>query len=492
VTRDEALLAYAASGAELARRYMADFTSWTNRQYQANWHHQRLAEKLDEVERGACKRLMVFMPPQNGKSELVTRRFPAFALGRNPDRKIISCSYNSDLSIDMSRDVQAVMEQPEYRMLFPGTRLSGDKDVEVRQAAKFKIVGRQGGYEAAGVNRGITGKSMNIGVIDDPIKSRAEAESETYRNAVWRWYVNDFSTRMMGDATSVVLVQTRWHTDDLAGRLLKVAAEHAAADQWDVVCFPAFCVAETPGDPRKVGDPLWPGRFSAQWLEAKRLGSGVYDWSALYQQQPVPPGGAMAKLEWFPIREAHAQVRRRVRAWDLAATQETSGQEPDWTVGTLLCECLDGTYGIEHVVRVRETPGTVDKVMRQTAASDGRAVQIREWEDPGAAGKSVIAAHTRMFAGYDYKGIRASGEKTMQWRPFLVQAEAGNMWLAKGAWNRAWLDELITVPYGSHDDQADSVALAFNELTAYVDRGPTMASITPVSETDWRSQYFRR
>lgn len=672
---------------------------------------------------------MVFMPPQHGKSELVSRQFPAFALGRDPDRRIISCSYNSSLATDMSRDVQKIMASPAYRALFPDSRLASDRDDEVKMAGKFNLVGRGGGYYAQGVGGGITGKSMDIGIIDDPIKSRAEAESETYRRSVWNWYKNDFSTRQKGDHTAIVLVMTRWHTDDLAGRLLKVAAENPGADQWETVMFPAVCDALRPGDPRGLDEALWPGRFSRRWLEAKRLGSSAYDWctpaetpilmadfttkriadvepgdvvmgfdkrpgrggrrrlvptevlatgvrrapvcdvemesgrtvrctrehkwfkgnwdkakaralyspakvgeslhfaaepsdtcsqrelmlwhylagivdgegsvgrsvlviaqgldrnrhiyenivwtlnelglrfyvrtkraqaghdvasiivcdaatvyrklirftycakkpamvaaltthgcgrngrgpdrivairegevenvyslrtgtgnyvawgylssnSALYQQTPVPPGGAMAQLAWFPIGERRG-VRRRVRAWDLAATREADGRDPDWTVGTLLAECLDGTWGVEHVVRIRETPASVDKVMLQTALADGRSVAIREWEDPGAAGKAVTASHLRMLRGFDYAVVRPSGEKTTQWRPFLVQAECGNVWIAKGDWNRAWLDEMALVPYGSHDDQADSVALAFNELTAHVDRGPSVAVIMP-------------
>jgi predicted phage terminase large subunit-like protein len=492
MTREEALAEFNAVGAELARRRLCDFASWTNKAYRANWHHKRLAAALDRVESGALKRLMVFMPPQNGKSELVTRRFPAFALGRNPDRKIISCSYSADLASEMSLDVQKVMAQPEYRELFPGTRLASEKDDEVKTASKFAVVGRAGKYATAGVGGGITGKSMDIGIIDDPIKSRAEAESVAYRKAVKNWYVNDFSTRGQGDQTAIVLVQTRWHTDDLAGWLLKVAAENPKADQWEVIDFPAICVEERPNDPRKPGDPLWPERFSAAWLEARRLGMGVYDWSALYQQTPVPPGGAMAQLAWFPIRERRAGVRRRMRAWDLAATKETSGNEPAWTVGTLVAEYLDGTYCVEHVVRVRETPAAVDMVMRQTAMADGRSVAIREWEDPGQAGKAVTAAHRKLLAGFDYDCVRASGEKTQQWRPFLVQAEGGNVWLAPGPWNRAWLDEMITVPYGLFFDQADSVALAFNELTAHVDRGADVATVMPRAETDWQSAFYAR
>jgi predicted phage terminase large subunit-like protein len=141
----------------------------------------------------------------------------------------------------------------------------------------------------------------------------------------------------------------------------------------------------------------------------------------------------------------------------------------------------------------------VDDLIRQTASADGRQTLIREWQDPGQAGKSVIDSHTRLLAGYDYKAIRASGEKTMQWRPFLVQAEAGNVHVCQAPWTQAWLDEMALVPYALHNDQADSVALAFNELTAHKDRGPSVAVILPGAQYvggppigSWREEYFRR
>lgn len=514
MTRTEAEALLQEGAAELGRRELLEFTGYTMPAFRPNWHHARIAAALDDVLAGTIKRLMVFMPPQNGKSELVSRRFPAYALGRRPDWQLIAASYNADLAKEMSRDVQQIVDGPRYQALFPGTRLATAKDVgEVRMAAQFDVRGRDGAYRAAGVGQGIAGKPMHLGLIDDPVKNRAEAESEAYRKMVWNWYVADFSARQTTDQTAIVLVQTRWHEDDLAGRLLRMARENPLADQWTVVSFPA--VAELYGeedfaqqpwlreaaryDPRQVGEALWPSRFSKTWLEAKRIGSGVYDWSALYQQRPVPAGGAMAKREWFKVGPPRTGVIRRVRSWDLAGTEPVHGQEPAWTVGTRLAQCADGMWVVEHVIRVRATANTVDQLMLNTARSDGRGVLVREWQDPGAAGKAVIAAHRRLLAGFDYGGVLASGEKSMQWRPFFVQAEGGNVTLVAAEWNREWLDELAQVPYGRFFDQADSVALGFNELAEVKERGPSAAVVLPGSQTvsgpargDWRRQYFQR
>lgn len=236
--------------AELARRSLMAFTKFTWKDYICNWHHAVVASALDQVLEGQCRRLMIFMPPQNGKSELVSRRFPAYAFGRKPDLRIIACSYNMGLAQDMSRDVQKVMSTNDYRYLFPNTRLAEARfehdpatgrrtHSEKRTQGQFDIVGKKGVYNAAGIDGTITGKTADIGIIDDPVKNRAEAESEVYRNSVWEAYKTAFTTRQFGSDGAIILCQTRWHEDDLAGRLLRLAKENPEADQWEVISLPA-------------------------------------------------------------------------------------------------------------------------------------------------------------------------------------------------------------------------------------------------------------
>lgn len=237
--------------AEVARRSLLAFTVYTNPDYEINWHHEVVAEALERVLDGICRRLMIFEPPQNGKTEQVSRRFPAYVFGKKPDTKIIACSYNASLAQDISRDVQKIMSTREYRVLFPETHLAEvryEKDPvtgrrthqEKRTQGQFDIVGKKGSYLAAGIDGPITGKTANIGLIDDPIKNRAEAESEIYRDRVWQWYKSAFATRQFGDQGAIILCQTRWHQDDLAGRILKLAEENAEADQWEVISLPAI------------------------------------------------------------------------------------------------------------------------------------------------------------------------------------------------------------------------------------------------------------
>lgn len=285
-----------------ARRSLADFTAYTMPSYEAAWHHRLLCQKLDAFAAGEIKRLMVFMPPRHGKSEAVSRRLPAYLLGRNPDAQLIACSYSSDLAGRMNRDVQRIIDSPQYARLFPETRLSG-KNVRsdatgsfLRNSDLFEVVDRAGSYRAAGIGGGIVGMGFNFGIIDDYFKSRKEADSPTIRQSVIEWYDSAFYTRRAQDA-GILICATRWHAEDLCGTLLHRAAEDPKADQWEVLSLPAICVEERrhPEDPRKNGEALWPERFPVEELEKTRA-SSLYEWSSQYQQEPSPQGS----VEWDP------------------------------------------------------------------------------------------------------------------------------------------------------------------------------------------------
>ena len=210
---------------ELARRSMAEFTLYTDERYQMNWHHRLICEYLDKWINKDVKRLMVFTAPRHGKSELVSRKLPAYIFGRNPDTSIISASYSADLASRMNRDVQRIMDEYRYIELFPESRLYGKnlKDANgkfLRNSDIFEIVNHRGVYRSAGVGGGITGMGGEYIIIDDPVKNREEANSEVYREKLWDWYTSTLYTRLEKDGCILVTL-TRWHEDDLAGRLLE-------------------------------------------------------------------------------------------------------------------------------------------------------------------------------------------------------------------------------------------------------------------------------
>ena len=195
-------------------------------------HHGIICTALEAVERGECNRLMIFCPPRHTKSELASRRFPSWYIGRHPDRQLIGASYNGALASDFGRAVRNISASPEYSQLFPDCELAADS----RAANRWNTeVG--GAYVAAGVGTAITGRGAHLALIDDPVKDRSDADSQTVRDHTWNWYTNVLYTRLMPGA-AIVLIMTRWHEDDLAGRLLEQQDEGGEA--WEVINLPAL------------------------------------------------------------------------------------------------------------------------------------------------------------------------------------------------------------------------------------------------------------
>jgi hypothetical protein len=282
------LLLQAQAGAqrELAARKqgrssLLHFTTYTFPDYQVAHHHRLICDRLDRVERGELRRLMIFMPPRHGKSELASRRFPPYVLGRNPDKEIISASYGANLAVDFGREVRNTVASRRFAALFPDVRLAPDSTAKDR----WHTNGR-GGYVAAGVGTAITGRGANILNIDDPVKDRAEAESETVRGSIWAWYRSTAYTRLEKDA-AVILTMTRWHEDDLAGRLLEQA--QVEGDAWDVLCLPAFS---------PEGSALWPEKYDEAALRQIRSVLELREWGALYEQNPRPSGASFFDMEY--------------------------------------------------------------------------------------------------------------------------------------------------------------------------------------------------
>lgn len=453
-----------------ARRDLLAFTRYTMPDFQVSWHHQIVADHLTRFARGEIKRLMLFMPPRHTKSELVSRRLPAFIYGINPNARIIAASYSADLAQRMNRDVQRIIDTPEYGRLFPDTRLFG-KNIRtvadgsyLRNSDIFEIVGRDGVYRGAGIGGGITGMGFDYGIIDDPIKSRAEANSVTYRDHSWEWLRGVFYTRQQKGA-GILLTVTRWHEDDLPGRLLALADSNPNADQWVILRFPAIADGELhPGDPRSPGEPLWPGMYNLEQLNAIRATIGEFEWNAQYQQTPKAPEGNRFKRAWFPIVDVLPTDVSRVRYWDKAATQDDGA----YSAGVLLAyHEPSGKVYVEHVVRGQWSWYEREQIMKQTAEADrAQYGLIPNWieQEPGSGGKESAEATIRNLAGFIIQADRPTGAKDTRLEPFAVQAEAGNVALLRGVWNMGWIEEIVSIPSGKYRDQSDASAGAFNKL----------------------------
>lgn len=449
--------------AELARRNLEDFIRFTYPNYDFGWFNEELAATLtqfvQDVVDGKQPRLMIFAPPRSGKSEQVSRRLPAWALGKHPDLQFIGASYSADLANRMSRDVQRIIEGDNYADVFPDVKLPQKGDTNnTRTQDLFEIVGHKGAYRAAGVGGGITGMGADIGVIDDPVKDAKEANSKTYRDSVWEWYTTTFYTRL-SPKSGILLCMTRWHEDDLAGRLLK-AAEDGDGDQWQVIDYPA--IAEKDEKHRKEGEALHPERFPLSRLVKIMRAIGSRAWNALYQGRPTSKIGGVFLTDRFITVDAipAGVIIKRVRAWDFAATKDGG----DYTAGVLMGEGNDGRYYILDVVRGQYSSLEVESVLKATASRDGYDVEIHLPQDPGAAGKAQAQRQISLLSGYIAKSERMTGDKVTRAAAFAAQVEAGNLVLLRGSWNDEFINELGDFPLGKHDDQVDAAADAFNDL----------------------------
>ena len=465
---------------ELARRHLLDFVCATKPDYQAGWFAREVCAALDwftaEVAAKRSPRLMLFAPPRHGKSEIVSRRFPAFALGRDPDCSIIATSYADTLAASFNRDVQRIIDGPRYTAISPDTTLSGQNVRTVstgkylRNSDTFEIVDHRGAYNSAGVGGGITGKGADILIVDDPIKDAAQASSRTYRDSVWAWYTSTAYTRL-APGGGVLIILTRWHEDDLAGRLLE-AQKDGAGDTWRVLSFPA--IAETDEEHRKEGEALDPGRYSLGQLKAIKITVGARVWAALYQQRPAPQEGGLFRREWWRYwrRPGEPEVDGKLSvvlpdtfdeqllSWDLAfkATDKS-----DRVAG--------GVWGVKGANRFlldldwrRMTfCETVGALRRQAQAWPKAYTKLVEDKANGPAVIDVLHAE---IAGLI--AINPEGGKESRAAATSPQVEAGNVYLPLHApWRDAYIEEHAGFPNSVHDDAVDQQSQVLLRLATH-------------------------
>ena len=431
--------------------------------FTGGWHIGAICEHLQAVTARQIRDLLVLVPPRHTKSITVSVCWPAWSWIHRPGDRFLFASYAAGLSVEHAVLSRRVIESDWYQTFWHDRfQLTTDQNV------KSHYENSERGYRiTASLGATVTGRGGDYLVLDDPHNldeihsERARVQVVEFYRSVWHNRVNDPKTGCR------VCIMQRGHEDDLAG--------HMAEDfGYEVLRLPmeydpARARVTTIGfrDPRtEPGELLCPERFGVEEVEAAKRVMGP-DYQTQYNQDPQPYEGVLFQRDWFKTVKVlpNEGMGRGVRFWDCAATEMAPGKDPDWTVGTLVVRHeTSGIFYVTDLVRLRATPGEVDATILKTAQLDGQAVRIREEQEPGSSGKSVIAAHTRMLAGYLYKGVPATGAKTLRWRAFAAQCQAGNVKLLEGEWNRAWLQEMCSVPMARHDDQADSVAGAFNEI----------------------------
>ena len=462
-----------------ARAGLLDFTTYTKPNYQTGWFHSLLCRYLDAFARGEIENLMVCVPPQHGKSELISRRLPAWLLGRDPDLRVIACSYGSSLASDMNRDVQRIIGDGPYSRLFPKTTLSEGNVRTVsgsalRNSETFEVVGRQGFYRAAGVGGPITGKPMDVGIIDDPFKNREEADSPTVRESVFRWYTGAFLSRAH-KGTRQLICHTRWHPEDLVGRLLRQQEEDPNAARWTTLVLPALAEeVRHPEDPRQPGEALWPERHPVSLLLRKKAAS-LTDWHSIYQQRPRAEGA----FEWgdelfggpgFWFDDWPDGLVLKVMALDPSKGSES--RSGDWQALVLWGRTPDGTEWVEADLGKR--PVSAPRSPDGTAIGEG---MVEHALDRYAAfAPEALAIETNVFQqllvtlfrlearsrGLELRTCQIDNRvnKNVRIRRLGDPLSQRKMRFRRTPGTRLLVEQLKQFPVGDHDDGPDALEMA--------------------------------
>lgn len=417
--------------AALARRHLLDFAGAIVPDYQRADHHALICDRLEAVERGEIDRLMIAMPPRHGKSQLASRLFPAWCMGRNPRTQIIAASYNSDLAQDFGRDVRNIVGSEEFNQVFPGVSLSVDS-----KAANRMNTNKGGTYIAAGVGTAVTGRGARIAIIDDPFKDRAEADSERTRDTVWAWYQSTLYTRLMPGG-AIVVVNTRWHEDDLSGRLLN------GSDKWEVLELPAL---------NEAGEALWPEWYDESALHRIKANIGAREWSALYQQRPQPDEGTFFQREWLKTWEV------KPKALNIYATSDYAVTDGGGDYTTLRIWGVDENEDIYRLDGWRgQTSADVwmDRQIDLTAkwkplAWFGEAGVIQKAVEPMLRRRMIERkTHARL------EWLPSITDKPTRARGFQARCAMGKVHFEPGA----DVSEFLMFPAGKHDDEVDNGSL---------------------------------
>lgn len=453
---------------ELSRRNLSDFTNYTKPDFIEGWFNRIIAKELQQfyfdVMAGKQPRLIIQAPPRSGKSELFSRRFPAWAFGQNPNLQIIAASYSTDLASRMNRDVQRIIDSEEYQGVFPETTLNGKNIATVsgqslRNSEIFEIVGHAGAYRSAGVGAGITGMGADIGIIDDPVKDAKEANSQTIRDAVWDWYTTTFYTRL-SPKSGILLGMTRWHEDDLAGRLLREMNNDG--DQWRIVSFPA--IAECDEEFRLEGEALHPERYDLERLTKIKKAVGSQAWNALYQQRPSSKGGDIIKGAWF---KRYSVLPRMKRVIITADTAQKTKQHNDYSVIIVAGLGVDGGLYIVDLIRGKwEAPELEQKVSDVWSKYRSMSVHKVYIEDK-SSGTSLIQNIQRKQR-IPVEGVQVDTDKYTRVLGVQGYIESGYIYLPNDA---EWIEDFIkeceaftATDSHKHDDQVDAMVMAITEL----------------------------
>lgn len=446
---------------ELSRRKLVAYILRTVPKYKAGWFHREVCEKLEQFLQDVIDekspRLMIQVPPRHGKSEIASRRFPSWALGKYPWLEFIQCSYASSLAEGFSMDVRDQLEDPEYRVLFPKTFVNKQK----RNVTGWKTT-KNGGFLPAGVGGPITGKGAHILIIDDPVKNAEEADSEITREAHDKWYKSTAYTRL-SPGGGVLIIQTRWHDDDLSGRLEKYA-EMGEGDEFEIIRYPAEATENERF--RKTGEALHKERYDEKALANIKRSVGPRVWNALYQQTPTPDEGEYFNRGMF--RFYGQDVERPPNdelvfytAWDLAIGQK---QQNDYTVGVTVGVDRDGDLWLVDMRRGRfDAHEICEEICDNYERYNSVMVGIEKGQISMTLGPVLedMIAERGLHTMYIEELKAGRKDKPARARSIQALLRRGRVWFpleSTAVWVNELIFELLRFPYGANDDIVDSLA----------------------------------
>ncbi len=432
-----------------ARDKFIPFACLTQRDYRASWHHREIGKLLEKMERGETKRAIIMVPPRHGKSTLSSVLFPAWYLGKHPDKEVITVSYSSDLAVDFGEKTRDLLKSPEYQNIFT-TKIKADSESKQKWKTSEK-----GSYTSVGLGGAITGRGADLLIIDDPIKNSEEALSEVYRDKVWNYYTSTLYTRLEKDAC-VILILTRWHQDDLAGRLIDQMAN--GGEEWEVIRLPAIAEEDEPH--RKQGEALWTEKYPLVVLENIRKTVGVYDWASLYQQTPITAENQEFKKEYFRYFEPTDIIGKPMNVYvmvDLAISQKTSADNTSIQV-------VGKPLGSPNIYHLEEHTGRLDPLqvieiifsLKVKYGSDLSRVGIEGVQYQKALQYFIEEEQRKRGIYFSIEELKATGDKESRIRGLIPMYKAGVIFHRHSDVDLE--NELLMFPVGKRDDRIDALA----------------------------------